>query len=80
MKLYGTSNSSYQIILDGTLQSSQSEVSGLLFSENDLSNSKHNISLVVKPDTDLEQLAFDRAVVTSSVPASYAFMILFAMQ
>ncbi|KAJ6598214.1 hypothetical protein DFH09DRAFT_55045 [Mycena vulgaris] len=63
--LYGTANTSYDVILDGSIQSF-SGANGLMYSNEGLIEENHNVTLISKASGVSEQLGFARAVVSAS--------------
>ncbi|KAJ6601426.1 hypothetical protein DFH09DRAFT_1127808 [Mycena vulgaris] len=62
---YGTANSSYDISLDNTAYSPGPATSDLLVSIADLKEGTHTVTLTARPTSSSQQLAFDRAVVST---------------
>ncbi|KAJ7621354.1 hypothetical protein FB45DRAFT_1006664 [Roridomyces roridus] len=67
--LYGSSNASYDITLDGTVHSF-SPTSGLLYSNTALTEDDHSVTLTAKPSNSSQVLQFGSAIVTDSTTSS----------
>ncbi|KAJ7109787.1 hypothetical protein C8R44DRAFT_262934 [Mycena epipterygia] len=65
--LYGANatNSSYDVTLDNTAYTPSSLTSDLLFSITNLTEGTHSVILTAKPTSSSQQLAFDRAVIST---------------
>ncbi|KAJ7116794.1 hypothetical protein C8R43DRAFT_1038081 [Mycena crocata] len=63
--MYGTTNSSYDTILDHVAYTHESPASDLLLSITDLKEGTHSVTLTARPTSSSQQLAFDRAVVSA---------------
>ncbi|KAJ7925098.1 hypothetical protein B0H13DRAFT_2314892 [Mycena leptocephala] len=64
--LYGTTNSTYELVLDTkTVTMDEPMATGLLFSTSDLQEGTHSVSLTARPSNSAQQLAFDRAVIST---------------
>ncbi|KAF8171006.1 hypothetical protein K438DRAFT_1853137 [Mycena galopus ATCC 62051] len=66
--LYGTANSSYGITLDGAVSTHtppEASASDLLFSNTGLTVGNHSVMLSATPANSAQQLAFDRAVIST---------------
>lgn len=70
--LLGSSNCSYEVTLDNTLQTIGSPPENALFAEDGLADTLHSISLQVLTTSKTQALAFQGAVVYSLVNSSYA--------
>ena len=72
--LYGTSNCTYDVTIDGSLHSSLTPHQTILFSEGHLSPTTHILNLTAHPlSTEEQSLAFTQAVITSTVNGSLVF-------
>ncbi|THH29340.1 hypothetical protein EUX98_g4844 [Antrodiella citrinella] len=65
--LYGTSNSSYQVSLDNTVQNLSPPSGDLLYLKQNLSSGTHYVNLTALPSAG-QQLLFDKAIITDSLP------------
>ncbi|KAL5495045.1 hypothetical protein ACEPAI_507 [Sanghuangporus weigelae] len=65
--LYGLTNSSYDVVFDGSLVPNTSLSQGVFFSVSDAEPGTHNVSLIAKPDGEDQILSFNRALVNSVV-------------
>ncbi|KAJ7109800.1 hypothetical protein C8R44DRAFT_800587 [Mycena epipterygia] len=63
--LYGTTNSSYEIVLDNIASSHAPPTSDLLFSTTNLTEGTHSVTLTARPSSSSRQLAFDRVVIST---------------
>ncbi|KAJ7687414.1 hypothetical protein B0H17DRAFT_687834 [Mycena rosella] len=65
--LYGTTNSSYDTSLDNALyaHAAPDPTSDLLLSITDLKEAIHSVTLTARPTSNSQQLAFDRAVIST---------------
>ncbi|KAJ7755055.1 hypothetical protein DFH07DRAFT_822744 [Mycena maculata] len=63
--LYGTTNSTYDILVDNSPYVDVSPIADLLVSVTNLQEGNHNVTLTARPSESSEQLAFDRAVVSA---------------
>ncbi|KAJ7109806.1 hypothetical protein C8R44DRAFT_883851 [Mycena epipterygia] len=63
--LYGTTNSSYQIMLDNISSFHVPPTSDLLLSLTGLAEGTHSVTLTARPTSSSQQLAFDRAVIST---------------
>ncbi|KAF7302161.1 hypothetical protein MIND_00783000 [Mycena indigotica] len=62
--LYGTSNSSYDAVIDDKRSTNAPTGSNLLFSATGLTQGAHSVTLTARP-TSSQQFAFDRAVISA---------------
>ena len=71
--LYGNTTSAYTVELDNSISSLSPGPSEnhLLFSADDLNDTIHTINVTALPTDVGQQLAFDRAIVTATVPDQY---------
>lgn len=74
--LYGNSSSPYDVILDGnsSLHDQLPSSGDLLFSAQDLADGMHTVNLTARPSDAGQQLAFDRAVISDTVPDQYVVL------
>ncbi|KAJ6520245.1 hypothetical protein C8R45DRAFT_954435 [Mycena sanguinolenta] len=63
--LYGTTNGSYDTTLDNAAYTHSSPSSDLLVSISDLEEGHHSVTLTARPTNGSQQLAFDRAVIST---------------
>ncbi|KAH8119971.1 hypothetical protein DFH11DRAFT_21353 [Phellopilus nigrolimitatus] len=70
VSLSGQTNCTYEIILDGSQRAINSPSLNTLFSDYELDNIMHNITLIVQPSADNQALNFTGAQVTSAVSGS----------
>ncbi|KAF7345306.1 hypothetical protein MSAN_01907300 [Mycena sanguinolenta] len=63
--LYGTTNGSYQITLDGAVSAYAPTASDLLFSSGSIAVGTHLVTLSAAPSDSEQQLAFDRAIIST---------------
>lgn len=63
--LYGTTNSSYEVVLDNSTIARPTTDQGVFFSQSGLDAGFHNVTLVAKPTSDQQVLSFRQAIVTS---------------
>ncbi|KAJ7269313.1 hypothetical protein B0H12DRAFT_1095189 [Mycena haematopus] len=63
--LYGTTNSSYDTTLDNKAYTHDTPSSNLLLSISDLEEGSHSVTLTARPTGPSQQLAFDRAVIST---------------
>ncbi|KAJ6489876.1 hypothetical protein C8R45DRAFT_992047 [Mycena sanguinolenta] len=63
--LYGTTNSSYEITLDDVVSSYGPPTSDLLFSSSSIALGTHLVTLNATPNDSEQQLAFDRAIIST---------------
>ncbi|KAF7337600.1 hypothetical protein MSAN_02233300 [Mycena sanguinolenta] len=63
--LYGTTNSSYDTTLDNATTTHNPSSSDLLLSILDLEEGHHSVTLTARPTNGSQQLAFDRAVIST---------------
>ncbi|KAF7303015.1 hypothetical protein MKEN_01264500 [Mycena kentingensis (nom. inval.)] len=61
--LYGSTNSSFEVAVDGQSSKYEATTSDLLFSKTELKEGTHEVTLTARP-TGTQQLAFDRAEFT----------------
>lgn len=69
--LYGSGNSSYQVSLDNAVVNLSPPSGDLLYSEENLSLGTHYVNLTALPSSG-QQLLFDKAIITDSLPAGSA--------
>ncbi|KAJ7024352.1 hypothetical protein C8F04DRAFT_1401156 [Mycena alexandri] len=63
--LFGTSNTSYDAAVDNQPYAHDDPTSDLLFAINNLKEGKHSVTLTAKPSSSSQQLAFDRAIIST---------------
>ncbi|KAJ7750232.1 hypothetical protein B0H16DRAFT_1549914 [Mycena metata] len=62
---YGTSNSSYDATVDNQPYTHDDPTSDLLLAVNDLKEGTHSVAIFARPSSSSQQLAFDRAVIST---------------
>ncbi|KAJ7362778.1 hypothetical protein DFH08DRAFT_326438 [Mycena albidolilacea] len=67
VNLYGTTNTSYAVFIDGQEQKVAAVADDLVFQKAGLTDGAHSLTLSVNPAKATEKFAFDRAVVFSPV-------------
>lgn len=70
IRLFGVSNCSYDIFLDGSQMTVGALPYNILFSENDLIAIQHNITLVAHPDGSDQSVVFEGAQISSAASKS----------
>ena len=66
--LFGLSNSTYEVNVDGTTTSYSASSHGVLFAQDGLPHQKHNITVTVLPDSPDQVFSFDYALLTDITP------------
>lgn len=70
ISLAGLANCTYDVVLDGTQKTIGTPPFNTLFSEYDLDNGMHNISLISQSTSDDQILQFDGVQISSPIPDS----------
>ena len=68
--MYGQSNASYQVTLDGSIRDVSNTGSSLLFSTSGETIGTHNFSIIANPSSSDQVLSLNQAIVTSEVTNS----------